>query len=257
MITLPINLGHWLATELWSGLVVFLRVASAVSLLPAFGEQSVPVRIKLVAAVMFTATIAPVLSLHLPAASLSSTFLFAATETIIGLALGLGLRLFILGLQTAGSIAAQTTSLSQLMGGAAAEPAPAIGHLLVIASLALAMMTGLHVRAAELIIRSYDLLPPGRFPDGHLLSVWGLQQISRIFALAFTLAAPFAISSLLYNVTLGVINRAMPQLMVAFVGAPIITLGGLVLLFLASPIMLEVWSQSLSDFLADPFGATP
>ena len=45
------------------------------------------------------------------------------------------------------------------------------------------------------------------------------------FALALSLAAPFVIASLLYNVALGVINKAMPQLMVAFVGAPAITCG--------------------------------
>ncbi len=61
------------------------------------------------------------------------------------------------------------------------------------------------------------------------LARWGLAQVSRSFALAFSLAAPFVIAGLLYNVALGVINRAMPQLMVAMVGAPAITLGGIAL----------------------------
>ncbi|MFC3118840.1 flagellar biosynthetic protein FliR [Jhaorihella thermophila] len=38
--------------------------------------------------------------------------------------------------------------------------------------------------------------------------------------LPFSLSAPFVIASLLYNLTLGAINRAMPQLMVTLVGAP-------------------------------------
>ncbi|HBQ37312.1 MAG TPA: flagellar biosynthesis protein FliR, partial [Rhodobacteraceae bacterium] len=74
------------------------------------------------------------------------------------------------------------------------------------------------------------------------------------FALAFTLAAPFLIASLIYNVALGVINRAMPQLMVAFVGAPAITAGALFLMFLVMPLILVVWSDSLAHFFQNPFG---
>jgi flagellar biosynthetic protein FliR len=44
-------------------------------------------------------------------------------------------------------------------------------------------------------------------------------------------------------------------LMVAFVGAPAITAGGLLLMFLALPILLGLWSDGLNAFLTDPFGA--
>lgn len=61
--------------------------------------------------------------------------------------------------------------------------------------------------------------------------------------------------SILYNLALGVINKAMPQLMVAFVGAPLITLGGLFLLFLVAPLMLSVWLSALDQFMSSPFEA--
>ena len=70
------------------------------------------------------------------------------------------------------------------------------------------------------------------------------------------LAAPFVTTSLLYNLTLGVINRAMPQLMVAFVGAPVITLGGMVLLLWCAPTMLAVWADALIAFLDDPMNVS-
>ena len=47
----------------------------------------------------------------------------------------------------------------------------------------------------------------------------------------------------------------MPQLMVAFVGAPAITAAGLILLFLTAPILLSVWIRALDLFLGNPFGA--
>jgi flagellar biosynthetic protein FliR len=61
------------------------------------------------------------------------------------------------------------------------------------------------------------------------------------------------IASLLYNLALGAINRAMPQLMVSFVGAPALTLGGLALLALAAPILLSFWSDAVERALFQPF----
>ena len=239
----------------WAGFLVFLRVGAVMALMPGFGEQSVPTRIKLVLTLAFTAVVAPAV---MPDIAPTPAFILPiATEVVAGLALGIGLRLFIMALQMAGAIIAQATSLAQLFGGVGPEPQPAIANLLVMAGLALAMMAGLHVRAAELLILSYDVMPAGRLPDAADMADWGLSQISHAFALAFTLAAPFTIAALIYNVALGVINRAMPQLMVSFVGAPALTAGGLVLLAIVAPLALAIWLDQFQDFLNAPFATAP
>ncbi len=242
---------------LWHGFAVFLRVGAFVALLPAFGEQSVPGRIKIVLAIAFTLIVAPAVIPSEQPQQINGLFIFVATESIAGLALGIGIRLFILALQTAGSIAAQSTSLSQVLGGAAADPLPAMGYILIIGGLALAVMAGLHIKAAQLVILSYEILPMGKFTSSSELSQWGVNQIRRAFSLAFTLAAPFVILSILYNLALGAINKAMPQLMVAFVGAPVITAGGLFLLCLSAPMILSVWLSAMDVFLGNPFGPVP
>lgn len=244
-------------TLLWKGFAVFLRVSALVSLLPAFGEQSIPAKIKLSIALAFTLIIAPAVVVPALPIQLDTTLWLTLTEITAGLILGIGLRMFVLVLQTAGSIAAQSTSLSQVLGGAIAEPVPAIAHTLVISGLALAVMTGLHIRFAQMVIFSYEMLPMGRLPNGADVSEWGLDQVRRAFTLAFTLAAPFVILSILYNVALGVINKAMPQLMVAFVGAPVITAGGLMLLCLSGPSLLSTWLEALNSFIANPLEAVP
>jgi flagellar biosynthetic protein FliR len=237
----------------WKAYLVFMRVGAMMALLPAFGEQSVPVRVKLGLALAFTAIVSPADMNPEVETEASQTFGLNSAETLTGLFLGLMLRLFVLALQVAGSIAAQSTSLSQLFGGAGGDPLPAMGHVLVIGGLALATIMGLHVQIAEFMINSYDLVPMGNVIPSDVLSRAGVAEISRAFALGFTLAAPFVISSLIYNVTLGVINKALPQLMVAFVGAPAITAGGLVLLMLAAPLMLSIWVEAMGAFILDPF----
>lgn len=242
---------------LWHGFTVFLRVSALVSLLPAFGEQSVPARVKLGIAIAFAMIVAPAVAEYGVPMRLDTVIWLSLTEVLAGLLLGIGIRLFILALQTAGSVAAQSTSLAQILGGAVAEPVPAMGHILVMGGIALAVMTGLHVRVTELLILSYDMLPMGDLPNGSDVAEWGVDQIRRAFSLAFTLAAPFVILSVLYNVAIGVINKAMPQLMVAFVGAPVITAGGLMLLCLSAPLLLETWLGALNSFISNPLEPIP
>lgn len=246
-----------LSDQAWHGFIVFLRVAAMASLLPAFGEETVPARIKLGVALAFTLIVAPAVSHSAPAPGLPALALLVLTEALAGLVLGIGIRLFILALQTAGAIAAQSTSLSQILGGAVRDPLAAIGYILIVGALALAVMAGLHIKAAELVILSYDIMPIGVFAGASDLSDWGLDQIRRAFSLAFTLAAPFILVSVLYNLALGAINKAMPQLMVAFVGAPVITAGGLMILCISSPLILTVWLEALDAFMAAPFQAVP
>ena len=230
--------------------LTFLRVGAVIALLPAFGEQVVPARIRLVLALAFTAIVAPAVAGRHGGETM---LLPALGEVLSGLLIGLSLRLMVLALQTAGAIAAQSASLSQMFAAAGAEPQPAMGMLLTMGALALAAQAGLHVRASELMILSYALLPSGGIPAAEDVARWGTAQGARALAPAFSLAAPFVIVSVLWNVALGVLNKAMPQLMVSFIGAPALSLGALALLALAAPTMLSVWISAFQAVLETPF----
>lgn len=250
-----------LSTEvIWIGLLAFIRIGAVVFALPAFGEQAIPLRVKLGMAFAFTLAVAPAASAELAAIPASFGGFLAALvpEVVTGLFFGLLLRFFIFALQIAGTIAAQSTSLSQIFGGTAGvDPQPAMGHVLVTAGLALAALMDLHVHFVRYIIASYELVPAGQMISPGDIADLGVSRVGATFALGFSLAAPFAIASLIYNVTLGVINRAMPQLMVSFVGAPAITFGGLGLLFLCAPLMLSVWIEAFDDFVSVTPGLLP
>lgn len=241
------------------GFLVFLRIGAAVALLPVVGERSVPGRLRLVLAFGFSIVVTPVVFVEFDAVTSQKTseVYLMFSEITAGFVIGISLRLFVHALQVAGSIVAQSTSLSQLFGGAGTDPQPAIGHLLVVGGLALAVTFGLHVHIAELLVYSYRALPPGEFVNAPEFSSWGVAQVERAFDLAFSLAGPFLIASIVYNIALGAINRAMPQLMVSFVGAPAITCGGLILLLIAAPLMLQAWMDSLNGFFENPFGMPP
>jgi len=238
-----------------SAFIVFLRVGAAMALMPAFGEQTIPLRVRLALAIMFTLVVLPMVATapwfphEMPP---PSVYFF---EGLSGLLLGMFFRLFVSILQVAGTIAAQATSLSQIFGGGATpDPMPAFGTLFVIGGLTFAMMNGLHVKLALTLAGSYDYLEFGAFPNPGDVMTWGVSGVSRAFAAAFSLAAPFVLASVIYNVAIGVINKAMPQLQVAFIGAPAITLGGLAILAIATPLVFTVWLEKFDAGLASPTG---
>ncbi|MBT8409157.1 MAG: flagellar biosynthetic protein FliR, partial [Alphaproteobacteria bacterium] len=116
----------------WMAALVFFRVGAAMAFLPAFGERSVPARVKLVVALAFTLAVTP---LVLPVAPERPKDVFdfgfaLLAETLVGLFLGFVMRSFLFALQIAGSIAAQSTSLSQIFASGGADPLPAMGHML-------------------------------------------------------------------------------------------------------------------------------
>lgn len=238
--------------------VVFLRVGAAMAVMPGLGERMIPMRIRLALALVLTAVIAPAASAQIaPVLPAGASVTLLAAETIAGLAMGLVLRLTVFALEIAGSIAAQATSLSQLLGTPSVDPQPAMGHVMVLGGLTLAVIAGLHVKLVAFLLLSYDVLPPGVFPDPAALADLGTGHVARVFGLALSLAAPFVIASLVYNLALGVINRAMPQLMVAFVGAPAITAGGLILMALSLPVLLGVWHAAFERVLSAPLEGLP
>jgi len=238
-------------------MLVFVRVASAVALMPGFGEQAIPSRVRLMGAIGFTLVVWPMVAPILPVIepALPAMAGLVVIEAGIGFLIGISLRLMVMALQLAGSIAAQSTAITQVAGvGVTPDPMPAIGNILMMAGLTLALITGLHIKASLAIASTYELLPLGTIPIAGDIAEWGISRVANVFTFGFTLAAPFVIASFAYNLALGAINRAMPTLMVAFVGAPLITAGALLLLLLAGPAIISVWNDRLDMVLSNPLG---
>ncbi|TVQ58338.1 MAG: type III secretion protein [Rhodobacteraceae bacterium] len=244
----------------YGAVAVFARVGATVALLPGFGETALPARVKLGAAVVFTMAVWPLAAplADLAGADAATLWLTVAAEAVAGLILGLSVRMLIFALQLAGAVAAQATSVAQMFGeGLTADPQPAFSNLLTIAGIALAFALGLPAYAAAALVGSYEVIPFGTFPFGGDVAHWGARRVGGAFATAIAIATPFMITAFGYYLALGAINKAMPQLMVAFVGAPAITAGALLLMFLAAPPAISLWGAKLTTVLLDPYGAFP
>ncbi|ADM09650.1 Flagellar biosynthesis pathway, component FliR [Parvularcula bermudensis HTCC2503] len=226
-----------------AAVAIFARLTAMLVLLPGLGQLAIPVRVRLMAGLVMTSTILPViLDRPLPALAISDPLVLIVFEVVIGAALGYGFRIFIWALSIAGTIVAQSASLSQLFGaGLNTEPNPSVGLLLTMAGATLFMTMEFHVRAVGLIAESYELFPLGELPRTDVLAEWATHRAMAAFALGVSLSLPFLLVNFLYNIVLGMMNQAMPQMMVTFIGVPANVLAALLLLAVAMPMILLVW----------------
>ena len=74
------------------------------------------------------------------------------------------------------------------------------------------------------------------------------------FSVGARLAAPLLIFSMMFNITMGILNRLTPQVQVFFVGQPVQVLGGLAVLAFAFPVImtwfLSYFISGLVPFIA-------
>lgn len=235
---------------------IFTRISALAFFLPGLGERTVPMRVRLGAAIAITLIIVPLVANNAtPPATISAATLMIAAEAVAGALIGFSIRIAIYTVQTAGAIASQSLSLSQLFGaGIDAQPESPIGTLLMITCVVLAVSTGLHFEAVRVLIMSFEVMPLGAFPGASETGQWAAERAAFSFGAALSLALPFVVIGFIYNLAIGAANRAMPQLMVAFVGVPAVTLAGMVILALSAPILLDAWLGMLNDIILTLLG---
>ncbi len=241
-------------------LLTFARVGTLVMLMPGVGDQLVSPRLRLAFAVLLTLVLFPMVRPLLPmqGETIAGPALIALLfgEILVGLMLGLSVRMVLAALQTAGMVISQQLGLSYAMtvdptqGGQQA----AIGNFLALMGITLIMATDLHHIAIQAIGRSYVLLPPDAVPGMAEAARLALKAVARGFSLGLQIAAPFIVFGILFNVGLGVLARLMPQMQVFFVAVPASVLIGMLVLLGSLGVMMAVFLDDIGRYLADLAG---
>ncbi len=233
-------------------MLVFARVGTLVMLMPGIGERFIFARARLALAFFMALMLVPMArSVLRPPADVGGLIGLLTGEVLIGLVIGVSVRLIMACLQTAGAIVAQTMGLGFAV---TVDPTgglqnPSIGNFLTMLGITLILTTDLHHIAIAAIHESYRLLPPGGLPEIGDVMAMAAMAASRGFALAVQISAPFIVFGLLFNIGLGLLARMMPQLQVFFLAIPASILGGMLVLLSVMGVMMGVFLNDLGDFL--------
>src|SRR6201999_1911004 len=152
-------------------MLVFARVGAMVMLMPALGEENIPMRVKLSIALLLTLVLLPLhrSAYHIDMSSLSGLLVLMLHEIIIGIILGATARVTLSALQVAGSVIAQQMGLGFVT---AIDPTQGqqgllIGNFLTILGLTLLFATDSHHLVISALNESYRIFSPGEvFPTG-------------------------------------------------------------------------------------------
>lgn len=223
---------RWLAQHFWP----FTRVAGMLVTMALFSGRTLPVRIKLFAALAITLGIAPVLP------EVQYTFdpvsaagmLITVHQITIGMILGIISLMVIQTFLIAGQILGMQIGLgfASMVDPTSGQQVPVLGQFyLMLATLIFLALDG-HLTMVRVIVLSFDAIPIGpRGPDADALfyvSVWATHMFQG--GLIFAMSAVVAIMSM--SLAFGIMTRAAPQLNIFTIGFPIKLVSGLLILWL-------------------------
>ena len=237
-------------------MLMFARLGTMVMLMPGLGEQGIPARIRLVIALMLTLVMLP---LHRAAYSIEIAKSFAPLvglliqELMVGVVLGLTVRLALSALQVAGATIAQQLGLgfATTVDPSQGQQGVIVGNFLAMLGIALIFATDLHHVVIAALDDSYRIFQPGAvLPTGDVAELM-VTTVGGAFRVGVQIAAPFLIFGLLFNVGLGILARLMPQLQVFFLGVPASIMIGFLLLMLLVGALMSIFLGYIGDVLGE------
>lgn len=223
-------------------LLIFVRLGTALMLLPGFGESYISPRVRLLIALSVTVVVYPVLPPVFPVLpeSAMALFLLVIGEAFIGLFLGSVARLLMAALSIGGMMIATVTGLANALTNdpTAAEQGSIAGSFLSMLALLIIIILDLHHVLLRGVIESYQLFLPGQAILVGDISEMVSRVVSKAFLLGFQIASPFIAMGLIFNLGLGLLARLMPQMQVFFIAIPLQILIGMAILMVALPALL-------------------
>ena len=205
--------------------LVVLRIGAIVMTMPVFRSQSIPGAPVMGLAFAISMALFSFLQLE-PLPVFNHIFPFAIGaigELMIGISIGLSIRLIFAGIQIAGQLAGYQMGLAiaNVMDPSASQQLPILSQFNQLFAMLLLLVTNAHHIFLRALAESYRLVPPFGFHFSNSL----MQQIvdlgGKMFVIAVQVGAPIIAALLLISVAFGLIARTVPQMNVFIVAMPL------------------------------------
>ena len=236
------ELTGWIASLIWP----FMRIGAMFAAMPILSARSVPVRVRILLALVIAWVLAPVIP-EPPAIDLISAeaLLIGVYQVLIGVAMGFILQMVFSAFVIGGQSIAMTMSLgfASIVDPQNGVQVPVVSQaFLIMVTLIFLALNG-HLLLIEVLAESFERLPVGPVVITHdglwQLVSWG----STMFVGGMLVALPALAALLLVNLAFGVTSRAAPQLNIFAVGFPVMIMVGLAFIILTLPSITDHLSR--------------
>ncbi len=248
--------------ERWLSLFAFplSRIFGFVAGAPIL-STGLPNRVRLMFALSLVLCLAPAIpETQVPNSNPASVYglEILATQMLVGLCMGLSVRIIYAALDVAGEYIGYQMGLgfATFYDPVDAAQTPVMAELLTLIGILLFWAINGHLIFILTLSKSFVVIPIDNFAN-----TFGIKNFAHLanlgsimFSLGLSLCMPVVITLLVFNVALGVLTRASPQLNIFALGFPITLLGGFILLWFAMvtmmPFMEHILEISLESILA-------
>lgn len=229
--------------------LLFCRIGGCVLFAPGLSSARIPMQVRLLVTLGVTLSLAPLLfsAISESVASIPEAARPAliVKETLVGSAIGMMGRIFLLSLQFAATAIANMIGLAGIPG-VPMEEAEAGSPLATLASMTAVMVIlamGLHIEMLGAIMDSYRVIALSSPLELDVLLANIMKTVTETSVLALRLAAPFIAYGVVINIAIGLANRFTPHISVYHVTTGGVMLGGFLLLHV-------LWADWMQIFIA-------
>ena len=233
-------------------MLVLIRMSIMIFMFPIFSSNVFPAQLKmgfcLVASLLFYSVV-PVDLGRFPM-SVPATGLLITAELLVGLTMGLCLRIFFGSVQLAGQVIGFQMGFAMInvvdpQTGSNVSIMDQLGYWVCV--VVFLLMNGHHIIFMA-VIDSFKLVPLGVFIMRDALMVKILEQAAQLFLVALKIGAPVIASLAFVSVAFGLIAKFSPQMNVMIVAFPLKIIAGLLLFGLVLQIIVIVTRQYIEEF---------
>jgi len=242
--------------------LVLCRVGMVVILMPGLGENAMPMVVRAGVAVGLTFLLMPLVNTGEAIAPTLSPLAIVGlmiVELLCGAVIGWLARLAAMILPLTGQLISLMTGLSSVL-----QPDPdlgaqtaVLGRFLSLLAPVMLLMSGLYFLPLKALVGTYALVPLGS-TLGHV-GQWPILTdaahgvvlaTARVFAVSVELTAPFLYIAMVWQVALGLLSRAVPNLQAYSLASPMEIAGGLALLAILFTRLTTSWLHEATAMFA-------
>lgn len=240
--------------EIRTYLLVLIRVSILFFMFPVFSSNVFPDRLKMGFALVVSLLFYSVVDVDLTRFPMTvvATGLLIIAEALIGLTLGLGLRMFFGSVQLAGQVIGFQMGFSMInvldpQTGADVSIMDQLGYWVCI--IVFLVLNGHHIMFLA-VIDSFKLVPIGFFMMQEAMMAKFVDLGAQLFFLAVKIGAPVMASLAFVSVAFGLMAKFSPQMNVMIVAFPLKIVAGLILFSLTLQIIVIVTRSYVAGFKA-------
>ncbi len=242
------NVLSWSVHQFQIFLLIVMRVAFILFMMPLLGAINVPVLAKAGLTLTVSLILLPVVQIHpalFPSEPLHFLF-FMIFECLIGFILGLSIKILFASIQLAGEFAGfqMGLAMAQIVDPQSGVDATLMAQFYYFLALLIFLSVNGHYWFFKAVVQSFRLLPPGGLDLHEGVYRYFVSLSGKMFLIGIKISAPVMAILILTQVAMGIIAKMVPQMNMLMTSFPLTI--GLGMIFIG--LSLELLVPYLSGF---------